>query len=195
MDDEKKEQKDLYTLHYIQKQEQLLLEFMRKNIDAEVRIVALNNSIKEANDRFDESQRQVEIGNEMINQAAASIESLTMERDKLKEEADNFKETIASLKNNCSVLEQKNREALLEKDKIGRQVQGEMQIKLNEAGVKIKDLEEQLRLCHSRTEELQSEYKNQVEQLNTVYKENEELKGGDTKKKRKDPSATLPDEF
>jgi chromosome segregation ATPase len=135
MDEEKKEQVDLYTIHYIQKQEQLLLDFMRKNIDAEVRIIALNNTINEANARYEESQRQVEIGNEMLRQAAVSIETLTVERDKLHEELEKVKSDRSSLQNNYTALQQKNQEIISEKDKIVKETQGEMQLKLNDAGI------------------------------------------------------------
>jgi|694.fasta_scaffold01249_11 hypothetical protein len=197
MDEEKKEQVDLYTIHYIQKQEQLLLDFMRKNIDAEVRIIALNNTINEANARYEESQRQVEIGNEMLRQAAVSIETLTVERDKLHEELEKVKSDRSSLQNNYTALQQKNQEIISEKDKIVKETQGEMQLKLNDAGIRIKQLEEELALCNSRSAELNSEYRNQVDQLNTLYVENQKLKGEEeTKKpKKKETPATLPDEF
>ena len=197
MDEEKKEQVDLYTIHYIQKQEQLLLDFMRKNIDAEVRIIALNNTINEANARYEESQRQVEIGNEMLRQAAVSIETLTGERDKLHEELEKVKSDRSSLQNNYTALQQKNQEIISEKDKIVKETQGEMQLKLNDAGIRIKQLEEELALCNSRSAELNSEYRNQVDQLNTLYVENQKLKGEEeTKKpKKKETPATLPDEF
>jgi chromosome segregation ATPase len=197
MDEEKKEQVDLYTVHYIQKQEQLLLDFMRKNIDAEVRIIALNNTINEANARYEESQRQVEIGNEMLRQAAVSIETLTVERDKLHEELEKVKSDRSSLQNNYTALQQKNQEIISEKDKIVKETQGEMQLKLNDAGIRIKQLEEELALCNSRSAELNSEYRNQVDQLNTLYVENQKLKGEEeTKKpKKKETPATLPDEF
>jgi hypothetical protein len=52
-------------------------------------------------------------------------------------------------------------------------------------------------LCNSRSAELNSEYRNQVDQLNTLYVENQKLKGEEeTKKpKKKETPATLPDEF
>lgn len=196
MDEEKNEQQNLYTLHYIQKQEQLLLDFMRKNIDAEVRIVALNNNIAEANARYDESQKQVEIGNDMLQQAAVSIETLTVERDNTKLEVQELQSKLSSLQSNYTALEQKNQGLISEKDRLVRETQGEMQLKLNDAGVRIKDLEEQLKMCHSRSAELQHEYEKQVQELNIVYKENQDLKGGDTKKaKKRETPATLPDEF
>lgn len=197
MEEEKTEQQNLYTLHYIQKQEQLLLDFMRKNIDAEVRIVGLNNTISELNNRFDESQKQVELGNEMLAQAAASIESLTVERDKLREELDKVKTDISSLQSNYTALQQKNQEIISERDKIIKENQGENQLKLNEAGIRIKQLEEELRLCNSRSEELKTEYKHQVEEINTLYTENQKLKGDDSKKlkKKETPAILPPDEF
>lgn len=197
MDEEKNEQQNLYTLHYIQKQEQLLLDFIRKNIDADVRIIALNNTINEANARYEESQRQVELGNEMLAQAAASIESLTVERDNLQEELEKVKSDRSSLQTNYTALQQKNQEIISERDKIIKENQGENQLKLNEAGIRIKQLEEELRLCNSRSAELNSEYQHQVEELNILYNENQKLKGEDSKKakKKETPAILPPDEF
>lgn len=197
MDEEKNEQQNLYTLHYIQKQEQLLLDFIRKNIDADVRIIAHINTINEANARYEESQRQVEVGNEMLSQAAASIESLTVERDNLQEELEKVKSDRSSLQTNYTALQQKNQEIISERDKIIKENQGENQLKLNEAGIRIKQLEEELRLCNSRSAELNSEYQHQVEELNTLYNENQKLKGEDSKKpkKKETPAILPPDEF
>lgn len=197
MEEEKKEQQNLYTLHYIQKQEQMLLDFIRKNIDADVRIVALNNNIADAEARYEESQKQVALGNEMLSQAAVTIESLTVERDNIKAELEKVKAELSSLQSNYTALQQKNQEILSEKDKIIKENQGTNQLKLNEAGIRIKQLEEELKLCHSRTQELTSEYQHQVDELNNLYKENQKLKGEDSKKvKSKETPAKLPpDEF
>ena len=191
------EKKDVYPLHYIQKQEQLLLDFIRKNIDAEVRITGLNGVINDANARYEESQKQVELGNEMLQQAAASIESLTAQRDNLNEQIQNLNQNISSLQSNYTDLQTKSQAMIAEKEKNIREHDGQMQLKLNEAGIRIKQLEDELKLCNSRSEELKTEYQHQVEELNTIYRENQELKGGDTKKSRKkETPAILPtDEF
>jgi chromosome segregation ATPase len=196
MEEEKNDQQNLYTLHYIQKQEQLLLDFLRKNIDAEVRIVALNNNINEANARYEESQKQVALGNELLNQAAASIETLTAENDRITRQLEASKTDISSLQSNYTALQQKNQEINSQKERIIKEAQGENQLKLNEAGIRIKQLEDELKLCNSRSEELKTEYQHQVEELNNLYTENQKLKGDDSKKaKKKEPPATLPDEF
>ena len=55
-----------YLKQYIQRQENLFLEFTRKNVDFEIKILALNSSLAEMTSKYEESQKQVEIQNDIM---------------------------------------------------------------------------------------------------------------------------------
>ena len=71
-----------YALIYIQKQEQFILEIVRKSINLEVQIISLTNKINEFEKLYSESQNSVSQQNEMMEQAANSIKELTVKSEK-----------------------------------------------------------------------------------------------------------------
>lgn len=172
------EKKDIYTLIYIQKQEQLLLDMMRKIVDAEVRITAMNNSINEANARFEESQKQVELSNEMMQQAAAGLEEIQLDNQNLRLEVGNLHTEISALQDNYTALDKKNQALIYEKEN----AQGQVNLKLVEADNKIKELEKTVENVRSSYDLLNDEYKRAVEEVNNLTKQ---LESSDTKKARK----------
>jgi len=98
------ENKDQYALAFIQKQEQHIMELLRKNIDLEIKvsilnssIINLNNLLKESELRFEESQKNVSISNEIMNQATASIEDLTIKNKEHIEREETLVKTITNL--------------------------------------------------------------------------------------------------
>jgi len=76
------EQND-YTRLYVLRQEQILFDQIRKTIDAEIKASMAIKSSSEIQGKYDESQKQVETQNEMMQQAANSIEELTNRNKKL----------------------------------------------------------------------------------------------------------------
>lgn len=83
---------------YIQRQELLLLDFIRKTLELETKIINLNVSLQEITQKYEESQTNVAAQNDLMSQAAASIESLTVENKRFKEEDEENKKTINGLK-------------------------------------------------------------------------------------------------
>lgn len=79
-------QQNDYTRLYILRQEQLLFDQIRKTIDAEIKASMLIKSSSELQIKYNESQKQVETQNEMMQQAANSIEDLTNRNKRLEAE-------------------------------------------------------------------------------------------------------------
>ncbi|CAB5221284.1 hypothetical protein UFOVP247_127 [uncultured Caudovirales phage] len=75
-----------YFSVYIQKFEQHHLEVLRKGIDAELKMMGLINAVKHAEAQYEESQKQVAIQNDMMEQAAALIKNISEEKDTAGEE-------------------------------------------------------------------------------------------------------------
>lgn len=98
-----------FLKQYIQRQEIMLLEYIRKGLDLEIKILNLNNSLQEISEKYNESQKNVAIQNELMQQAATSVESLTLEKKSLQEKEIEYLETINELEislENC--LKQKD---------------------------------------------------------------------------------------
>ena len=74
-----------YLKQYIQRQEILLLDYIRKTIDLEIKSINLNASLIEFKTKYEESQKQVEIQNDLMQQAANGVESLTIEKKSFEE--------------------------------------------------------------------------------------------------------------
>ena len=79
-------QQNDYTRLYTLRQEQLLFDQIRKTIDAEIKASMLIKSSSELQSKYNESQKQVETQNEMMQQAANSIEELTNRNKRLEAE-------------------------------------------------------------------------------------------------------------
>jgi len=86
-----------YNFMYAQRLEILLHEQIRKTIDAEVRLSMLNDVLEQEKQKFDESQKQVAIQNDIMNQAAVSIESLTIDKKNLESSIENLVQNINDL--------------------------------------------------------------------------------------------------
>lgn len=87
-----------YLKQYIQRQENLLLDYIRKTLDFELKNLILNASLQETSLKYDESQKQVEIQNELMQQAATGVESLTIENKLFEQKEIEYTKTIEDLK-------------------------------------------------------------------------------------------------
>ncbi len=165
---ESNEGQEIYFKQYIQRQENLLLDFIRKNTDLEIRVSALTFSLKDITSKYEESQKQVSIQNDLMQQAANSVEKLTVEKMNLeKKETDNIK-IIEDLKKNLHDCKEERKKIL-------------------------KDFDE-LKKSNKNYEDLSKEYVRQNEEMNKVYSENKQLKDKTINKTK--PQAILPpDEF
>ena len=103
------------TLLYIQKQEQTILDYVRKQIDYEIKLHLLNDKINEQNNKLKELFETAEKQNSIIQQATASIEILSEENitlknnDKTKDLYD-LTNNMIELRNKLAIEERKNRD-------------------------------------------------------------------------------------
>jgi len=149
-----------YNLFYIKRQEQLLFEYMKKSIDYEVKLAMLMNS-------SEESKKNLEIQNDINQQALRSVEDLTIKNK-------NFEAQIEQLTARNTFIEKgiqesnRNKEALVqERDKLS-----------------------------FRINDLEKEIQRQKEEMQQLFDENVELKEINNKKtinKKKpvEPTAVL----
>jgi len=107
MDDS--EQQSDYTRFYIKRQEQILIESIKKNIDLEVKLAILIDNINNLSKKHEEALQTIETQQEIINQATVSIEELTTRKieneniiKNLTDRADKAAET------NRTIIEEKN---------------------------------------------------------------------------------------
>jgi len=152
------ENKDQYTLAFIQKQEQHIMELLRKSIDLEIKvsilnssIINLNNLLKESELRFEESQKNVSFSNEIMNQATTSIEDLTIKNKQHIEREETLVKTITNLQ--------------VEADKLKSEI-GSISVQREEA-------KKQTIALENSVEQYKREINRQNEELQSLFKENE----------------------
>jgi hypothetical protein len=129
-----------YNILYAQRLETLLHEQIRKTIDVEIRLSMSYEILEEEKNRYLESQKQVEIQNGMMQQAANSIQELTIS-DKNKEN------TIVVINNRINELE-----ALINNT---TETNISVQASNNQKDSKIRELEREL---ERQSKELQSTF-------------------------------------
>lgn len=161
----------------------LLLEYIRKTIELELKAISLNSSSIEYKTKYEESQKQVEIQNDLMQQAANGVEILTVEKKTFEEKEKKLNETINDLKN--SLNDCKNERYSITQD-------------LNRANEKIANFENDLKSANNKTDEIKEEYNRQTQELSQLFKENQELKSKlpiNKSKTKKEPAILPPDEF
>jgi len=127
-----------YNINYTKRMEQLFHEQIRKTIDVEVRLSMAFENINEIQNMYQESQKQVEVQNEFMQQAGRSIEDLTTKNK-------DFESNIENLKNDYE-----NRIVNLEKDYNSRisnleKMLSEMTTERNDIASKYNDVSEKLK--------------------------------------------------
>lgn len=165
---------------YIQRQEVLLLDYIRKTLELEIKVLGLNASLHEFTEKYEESQKQVAVQNELMQQAATGVESLTVEKKVFEQKETEYKNTIDNLNKNVEDLKRSLHDCKTEREEITR--------KHNEISSSISGSDK-------RYNDLMEEYRRQTEELNKLFQENQELKSKQPINKKK-PKAILPsDEF
>jgi len=99
-----------YATVYVQKQEQYIVDLIRKLIDFDVRATFISMQLKQTEEKLEESQKQVEIQNEMMEQAAESIKNLTTVKDDLTIQVKELEGEIVGWKKRADNLNEKNLE-------------------------------------------------------------------------------------
>lgn len=153
------EENIFYLQKYIQRQEQLLLGNIRKNLEYEIKIESLNAAVTEISGKYEESQKQVEIQNEMMQQAANGVEAVTIEKKKLENTIKNLEQMLSNKKNEYDNL---NKTVMDNRNEFDR-------------------CKEERSNLQSELKEIKEEYKRQTEELNKLFIENETSKGNKLK--------------
>jgi chromosome segregation ATPase len=165
-----------YLKHYIQRQEMLLLEYIRKTIDLELKAISLNSSLIEYKSKYEESQKQVEVQNELMQQAANGVESLTIEKKKYEKTVEELKTSLSDCRNERVAIANE----------------------LKEAKQKIDNFDNEIKIANNRADEIREEYNRQTKELSELFKENQELKSKlpiNKTKAKKETAILPPDEF
>jgi chromosome segregation ATPase len=177
---EKVTDRENYLTAYIQKHETLLLEYVRKNVDFEIKLLAYMSSLQEANRRIEELSLHLNQQTELASQATLGVEKLSIEKNQLLEKQSFYESEIKDLES-----------SLLSKTK-------ELAAALDE----LSEIKQNNKNSSKQVEEIRRELQKQNEELNTLYRENEELKGNSTQPKKennvkKKPAQAIlpPDEF
>lgn len=113
-----------YVNMYAQKQEQYVIELVRKFIDLDVRATFMAMQVKQVEEKFDESQKQVELQNAMMEQAAESIKSLTLEKESFVAQVKELEGEITGWKKRADSLNEKNIELMTENEQLKVKLKG-----------------------------------------------------------------------
>jgi hypothetical protein len=84
---------------YLSKQENLVVEFVRRLLQAETKIVMLESAVQEANKRAEESKEQYETCKTTLDQTINGLAAVTIERDALNDKV----QVIEKALNNCII--------------------------------------------------------------------------------------------
>lgn len=163
MENDESNKESQYLNLYVQKQEVILQEYIRKSIDLDIRSLILSNAVKEISAKYEEAQDQIRTLNGTMDQAVKGLDALTVDKQM-------FEERISQYENRIKQLE---------KD------YGDTQVQKNQIGNELASLKETVDNYKKSSEESRRELQRQTEELNNVYREMEELraiKGSDTKK-------------
>lgn len=174
MENDESNKESQYLNLYVQKQEVILQEYIRKSIDLDIRSLILSNAVKEISAKYEEAQDQIRTLNGTMDQAVKGLDALTVDKQM-------FEERISQYENRIKQLEKEY---------------GETQVQKNQIGNELASLKETVDGYKKSSEESRRELQRQTEELNNVYREMEELraiKGSDTKKAAK--RITPVDEF
>lgn len=158
---------------YVQRQEQLLIEQIRKTIQLEVSYGALKSEL-------DEAKKQEVTHLDIIKQMSASIEDLTLQNKKLEKSDGQLRARISEveaandvkLKNVAKETEDKIKEV----QKLAENHVAEYTNEIGELNVKLNNLTEENKKLKHDYDEINTEYARQKAELQEVFNENENLK-------------------
>jgi len=143
-----------YFQIYTQKQENVLIEFIRKSLDLEIRSQVLSTSLKDTINQRDELAAQVEIQAKTIEEATDGIKALTYEREHRNDE-------VQEVEGKIKKIQKQMEEALGANGNL-----------TNEN----KKLKEEIENYKKLAEDFKQEFEHCKEELNSLNQEFEEFK-------------------
>jgi chromosome segregation ATPase len=129
-----------YNFYYLKHLESFSENQVKRYIDAEVRLSLVSEALTEEKKNYEESQKQVEVQNNMMQQAARSIEDLSIQNKEYESTNKDYIKRIGELETSMN--------GILENDRALREL-------MVQKDAKIKDLESEV---NRRNEELQVMY-------------------------------------
>jgi chromosome segregation ATPase len=136
-----------YNALYIKRQEQILLEQIKKNIDYEVKLTMLFDSLKETRNELEEFKQNNNVQNEVLQQATRSIEDLTNKNKNLQNEFEKISGKLPVLEKTINEINKTKETITVERDNL-----------------------------LFRFNDLQKEMKRQQEEMQSIFNENNDLK-------------------
>jgi septal ring factor EnvC (AmiA/AmiB activator) len=147
---------DDYTKLYIKRQEQLLLEQIKKGIDTDVKLTVLTSLLEDLRKQFEETKAQLDMQIDIANQAANGLQESMSKNQQLEN-------LITSLRGNIADLDKKYLDSVVLRDNLA------------------KDLDS----CNRKNEGLEKELVRQRDEMQEIFDENKELKTKKTINKKK----------
>lgn len=75
---------------YLTKQEALVVEFVRRTLQAETKVTLLESALQESNKQLEETNTQLEHHKMLVNDMLVTLKTTTIERDTLRASVDNL---------------------------------------------------------------------------------------------------------
>jgi chromosome segregation ATPase len=75
---------------YLSKQENIVVEFIRRTLQAETKITLLESALQESNKQLEETNTQLEHHKTLVSDVLNTLKTTTIERDTLKARVDNL---------------------------------------------------------------------------------------------------------
>lgn len=125
---------------YLNKQESLLVESIRRHLQAETKVSLLESAVQELHRKNEELNGQLEINRTTIEQSINGLQAVTLERDKFSTRISELEKSLTNSENEKTEFRSKcnesnNRAAVLEQEI--RQLNNKLQVASNDyAGLK-----------------------------------------------------------
>jgi chromosome segregation ATPase len=94
---ETEQQNENVTLLYIQKQEQCIIDYVRKQLDYEIKLHLMNDKLNQHIEKIKELSTIIDNQNSIVSQASNSIEMLTEENMNLQKIKFSYEEKVEKL--------------------------------------------------------------------------------------------------
>lgn len=112
-----------YTQLFVQRQEQILIDYMRKCIALEAKEAMHLKAIQDIEAKYEESQKQVAIQNDMMQQATRSIEELTNKSARFENQINHLQNSFNDSSKKAKEATEENNNLKARNDSLQKEVQ------------------------------------------------------------------------
>jgi len=145
-----------YTKLFLIRQEQFLLEQVKKSIDLDVKFTMLSSFLEELRKQYSETKDQLDMQIDISNKAAAALQEELRKNQELES-------MVNSLKNKVEELDKRYMDTAISRN----------------------NLDEDLKNCNKRNDSLEKELVRQRNEMQEIFNENKELKAKKSINKKK----------